>query len=237
MKSTAKGGLAVLLLLALTACSSGNRAVSPKVARTLAGSRQATEARQQAEQKLRKVIQAYADHTRLSLGLVAVQDTCQTGLRKQAFFQDGSDTYKIKCSMSVTAYYGANPHHMGDVIDSILTAGDSDPQIPFTHDDTGKRLLAYYRGKGPNPNGPGALDPGSVFAWGDTLTWDPVRDPNPKRMVEEPLTLRSDPPMQRFLHEPASGTVSAVREKYGMVFRLQLGSRDYYKVLKSGRNS
>ncbi|MHB9857883.1 hypothetical protein [Streptomyces sp. YIM S03343] len=155
MKSTATGGLAVLVLLAMTACSSGNRAVSPKDARALAGSRQAVEARQQAEQKLRKVVRAYADHTRLSLGLLVVRDACQTGLRKQPFFQDGSDTYKIKCSMRVTAYYGADPHHMGDVIDSILTAGESDPQIPFNHDATGRRLLAYYRSQGPNPNAPG----------------------------------------------------------------------------------
>ncbi|MDF3300078.1 hypothetical protein [Streptomyces tropicalis] len=237
MKNKAKGGVAVLLLLALTACSSGDRAVSPKEARTLAGSPPAVEARQQAEQKLRKVVQAYADHTRLSLGLVAVQDTCQTGLRKQAFFQDGSDSYKIKCSMRVTAYYGANPHRMGDVIDSILTAGDSDPQIPFTHDDTGKRLLAYYRDEGANPNGPGALDPSEIFAWGGMLTWDPVRDHNPKRLVDEPLILKSDPPLQRFLREPVSGTVSALRKEHGMVFRLELGSGDYYKVLKSGRNS
>ncbi|MES9523051.1 hypothetical protein [Streptomyces capoamus] len=235
MKSTAKGGLAVLLLLTMTACSSSNRAVSPKEARALAGSAQAVEARQQAERKLRKVVRAYADHTRLSLGLVVVQDACQTGLRKQAFFQDGSDTYKIKCSMRMTAYYGADPHRMADVIDSILTAGDSDPRIPFTHDDTGRGLLAYYQGKGPNPNGRGALDPSSVFAWGDTLTWDPVRDRNAKRLVEEPLTLKNDPPIQRFLREPASETVSGLRKKYGMVFRLDLNSGDYYEVLKSGR--
>ncbi|MFE3636725.1 hypothetical protein [Streptomyces cellostaticus] len=235
MKSTAKGGLAVLLLLTMTACSSGNRAVSPKEARTLAGSRQAVEARQQAEQKLRKVVRAYADHTRLSLGLVVVRDTCRTGLRKQPFFQDGSDTYKIKCFMHMTAYYGADPDHMAEVIDSVLTAGGSDPRIPFTRDDTGRRLLAYYQGKGPNPNGSGAPDPSSVFAWGDTLTWDPVRDRDPKRLVEEPLALKNDPPMQRFLREPASGTVSGLRQRYGMVFRLDLGSDDYYEVLKSGR--
>jgi hypothetical protein len=164
-----------------------------------------------------------------------VRDACQTGLRKQAFFQDGSDTYKIKCSMRMTAYYGADPHHIADVIDSILTAGERNPQIPFTHDDTGRRLLAYYQRKGPNPNGPGALDPSDVFAWGDTLTWDPVRDRNPKRLVEEPLALKNDPPMQRFLREPASGTVSGLRQKYGMVFRLDLGSGDYYEVLKNGR--
>ncbi|MEU9992850.1 hypothetical protein AB0E10_39920 [Streptomyces sp. NPDC048045] len=237
MKSMAKGGLAVLLLLAMTACSSGNRAVSPKEARRLASSRQAVEARQQAEQKLRKVVRAYADRTRLSLGLVVVLDACQTGLRKQAFFQDGSDTYKIACSMHVTAYYGADPHHMGDVIDSILTAGESDPQIPFTHDDDGRRLLAYYRGKGPNPNGPGALEPSDAFVREGTLTWDSVRDHNPRRLVEEPLTLKNDPPVQRFLREPSSATVSGLRKKYGMVFRLELDSGDYYKVYKSGRNS
>lgn len=235
MKSTARGGLSVLILLVMTACSSDNRAVSPQDARALAGSRQMVEARQQAEQKLRKVVRAYADHTRLSLGLVVVRDTCRTGLRKQAFFQDGSDTYKIKCSMRMTAYYGADAHHMGDVIDSILTAGESVPQIPFNHDDTGGRLLAYYRSQGPNPNGPGSLDPSSVFAWGDTLMWDPVHDRNPKRLVGEPFITKNDPPLQRFLREPASETVSGLRSKYGMVFRLDLGSGEYCKVLKNGR--
>ncbi|MFJ2847784.1 hypothetical protein ACIPD2_40195 [Streptomyces griseofuscus] len=236
MKSTAKGGLALLLLLTLTACSSGNRAISPKEARRLAGSHQAVEARRQAEQRLRNVVGAYADHTRLILGLVVVRDACQTGLHRQAFFQDGSDTYKIKCSMHVAAYYGADPHHMGDVIDSILTAGESHPQIPFAHDDTGRRLLAYYRGKGPNPNGPKALDPSEVFAWGDALTWDPVRDRSPERLVEEPLALKNEPPVQRFLREPASETVLGLRKKYGMVFRLELDSGDYYKVFKGRQN-
>ncbi|WP_129306354.1 hypothetical protein [Streptomyces sp. L2] len=237
MKSTAKGGIAVLLLLAMAACSSGNRAVSEKEARSLAGSRQALDARHHAEQRLRKIVRTYSDHTRLHLGLVVVRDACQTGLRKQPFFQDGSDTYRIKCSMRVLAYYGADRNHMGDVIDSILTTGDSDPRIPFTHDDTGRHLVAFYRGTGPNPNGPNALDPSEVFAWGDTLSWDPVNDHNPKRLVEEPLAVKNDPPVQRFLREPASGTVSGIRKRYGMVFRLELSSGDYYHVLKDDRNS
>ncbi|MEU7060255.1 hypothetical protein [Streptomyces sp. NPDC046197] len=206
------GRLFALLLCAVTACAHGNRAVSPKEARALAGSSQTVEVRQKAEKRLRKMVRKYADRTPLTLGMVVVRDNCQTGKTKQPFFQDGSDTYKIKCWMTVTAYYGADPRHMDDVVDGILTAGASDPDIPFTHDETGSKLLAYYRNNGPNPNGPKALDPSEVFAWGGSLTWDPVHDHGPKRLVEEPYAARNDPSVQRFLPEPESATVAGIRK-------------------------
>ncbi|MFI1762515.1 hypothetical protein ACH41H_10780 [Streptomyces sp. NPDC020800] len=201
----------------------------------MAGSSQAVAARQKAEKQLRKVVREFADRTPLALGMVVVRDNCPTGRGEQPFFQDGSDTYKIKCWMTATAYYGADPRHMDDVVDGILTAGESHPDIPFTHDETGSKLLAYYRHHGPNPNGPKALDPSEVFAWGQSLTWDPVRDHDPGRLIEEPSPGKNDPPVQRFVREPESATVAGVRKRYGMVFRLQLASTDYYKVFKSGR--
>ncbi|MHB9857882.1 hypothetical protein [Streptomyces sp. YIM S03343] len=63
-----------------------------------------------------------------------------------------------------------------------------------------------------------------------------MRDRDPKRLIEEPLITKNDPPVQRFLREPASGTVSGLREKYGMVLRFDLGSGNYYKVLKNDQH-
>ncbi|MGW0284041.1 hypothetical protein ACWDXT_13110 [Streptomyces sp. NPDC003236] len=235
-----RGKTALLLALLLcagtaTGCAHDNRAVSPAEARKLAGGGQAVAARQKVEKRLRNVVREYADRTPLHLGMVTVWDDCRTGKREQPFFQDGSDTYRIKCGMTVTAYFGADPRHMADVVDGILTAGESGSDIPFTHDEAGGRLLAYYRHGGPNPNGPKEADPSEVFAWGDTLTWDPVRDHDPGRRVREPYAAKNDPPVRRFVREPRSATVAGVRARYGMVFRLELMSGDYYTVFKSGR--
>ncbi|MDF3290160.1 hypothetical protein [Streptomyces silvisoli] len=225
----------------LSACSSS--ATSPKEMRKLAGSSQAVQARQKTEKRLRDVAQAYADHTPLALRLVVVRDTCQGGAAKQWFFQDGSDTYKIKCSMRITAYYGANPQRIGDVLDSILTAGDHDQTqpglpgdvIPFTHDDYHRKLVDYYQAHGPNPSGPHAQEPTQLFRSGQTLTWDPVHDHTP--LIEEPTGgVDNDPPLTRFLREPESETVSDIRKQCGMVFRLELSPPgDYYKVFKNGQ--
>ncbi|MFH8786015.1 hypothetical protein [Streptomyces roseoverticillatus] len=240
---TKSGALLAAALFALSACTSA--ATSPKELRRLADSSQATQAREKTEMRLRAVVQAYADRTPLTLGLVVVRDLCQGGSGKQWFFQDGHDTYKIKCSMNITAYYGADRNRIGDVLDKVLTAGDrgqSQPgtpgsTIPFAHDNYGSRLVEYYRGNGPNPHGSDAPEPTQLFTSGQTLTWDAVRDRKPFFIEEPPSGMDNDPPVTRFLREPESRTVSDIRRKHGIAFKLEIGYVDYYKVFKRDQDS
>ncbi|MER6571637.1 hypothetical protein ABT288_37030 [Streptomyces sp. NPDC001093] len=232
-------------MLAVSACSTTpDRAVSDKQLRKLGESGQAVQARQRAEQQLRDVARAYADRTPLSLGLIVVHDVCVPGSGPGWFFQQKTDNYKIACSMNVTAYYGADPRHVGDTLDGILTAGDHDRSgpagskspIPFTHDDHGKRLVAYYRGHGPNPQGPKAPEPTVMALSGQMLTWDTTRGGAPARLVEEPYAgLVDDPPASRVVRDPKTATVAAIRKRYGLVFKLELRYSHYYAVLKNGR--
>jgi hypothetical protein len=41
-----------------------------------------------------------------------------------------------------------------------------------------------------------------------------------------------DPPVLWCVLEPKSETVAAIRERYGMVFKLDLSAPDYYKLQK-----
>ncbi|MGW7822410.1 hypothetical protein ACWGLF_30855 [Streptomyces puniciscabiei] len=239
------GSLAAALLLAVSGCSTTpDRAVSDKQLRKLGESGQAVRARQRAEQRLRGVAQAYAARTPLSLGLIVMHDVCVPGSGPGWFFQQKTDDYKIACSMNVTAYYGADPRHMADTLDGILTTGDharSGPAgckspIPFTHDDYGMRLVTYYRGHGPNPQGTHAPEPTRLAVSGQTLTWDTTRDGAPRRLVEEPYAgLVDDPPVSRVVRDPKASTVAAIRKRYGLVFELELRYSHYYAVLKDGR--
>ncbi|WP_371792307.1 hypothetical protein OG285_25280 [Streptomyces sp. NBC_01471] len=233
------GLLLFVVLFAVSACSSEDRATSPEEVHKLAGSSDAVQARQQTEGNLLSVVRAYADHTPLTLALVTVRDTCHGGSAKEWFFQTGDDTYKIACSLGVTAYYGADPKRMGDVIDGILTAGDHHGSlISFGHDQYRRNLVDYYRGHGPNPAGPQAPEPSTLSDTSQSLTWDPVHDRNPPTRIQEPdQCLQNDPPVTRCLHEPESATVAAIRKKHGMVFKLELGSANYYKVYKNGRTT
>ncbi|MEU9993551.1 hypothetical protein AB0E10_43820 [Streptomyces sp. NPDC048045] len=239
------GSLAVVVLLAVSGCSTTpDRAVGEKQLRELGESGRAVQARERAEQRLRDVARAYTDGTHLSPGLVVVHDVCVPGSGPGWFFQQKTDNYKIACSMNIIAYYGADPQHVGDALDGILTAGDharsrpggSASAVPFTHDDYGRRLVAYYRGHGPNPQGPQAPEPTQLAASGKTLTWDTTRGGASRRTVEEPYAgLVDDPPVSRVVRDPKAATVAAVRKRYGLVFRLELPYRDYFAVLKNGR--
>ncbi|WP_328885632.1 hypothetical protein [Streptomyces sp. NBC_00316] len=232
------------LLLALSACSSQDRATGPKEVRELAGSTQARQSREAAEEPLRTMVRAYDENTPLTLGLVTVNDRCVGGAAKEWFFQTGDDQYKIRCTMSVTAYYGADPHRIGDVLDGIFTAGDHDSSagaaagtIPFGHDDFRRRLVAYYRGHGQNPTGPGTPEPAQVFDPWQTLSWDTVRSAKKSLVAEPDPCVKSDPPVTRCLREPASKTVADIRRQYGMVFELQTSMAEYYRVSKNGKTS
>lgn len=231
------GSLAVMVLFAVSSCATTpDRAVSDRQLRKLGESSQAGRARERAEQRLRGVARAYADRTPLSLGLVVVHDVCVPGSGPGWFFQQKTDGYKVVCSMNITAYYGADPRHMGDTLDGILTAGGHARPIPFTHDGHGKRLVAYYRGHGPNPQGRQAPEPTRLAVSGQTLTWDTTRGGAPRRLVDEPYAgLVDDPPVSRVARAPKTATVAAIRKRYGLVFKLELPYSDYYGVLKNGR--
>ncbi|MFE2229441.1 hypothetical protein [Streptomyces kronopolitis] len=235
------GLLSVLLIFALTACSSESRATSHKEVRRLAGSTQAEESRHKAENRLRSIADAYDEKTALTLALVTVDDICSGGAAKQWFFQTGDDQYKIRCTLRLTAYYGADPHHIGDVLDGIFTVGDQystdgapGDTIPFNHDYYRKHLIDYYRGHSPNPTGPNTPEPAQVSDSSQTLSWDTVRS-SQRKLVQEPGPgMKNDPPVMRCLREPAQKTVADIRKQYGMVFKLEFSFTDYYKVSKKG---
>ncbi|MGW3289423.1 hypothetical protein ACWDR3_32770 [Streptomyces sp. NPDC001002] len=218
---------ATVIVLALSACSSEGHAVSPKEVRKLAGSAEAVQARQKAEEHLRDVVRAYDDRTRLTLALVVVRDTCLAGRGKQWFDSNGDDQYKVSCSMSVTAYYGADRKRFVSVLDGILTAGDrTGSAIPFSHNAYGQ-FVDYYRGHGDHPEVPELSLPEH------TLSWDPIRDNRPYLMVKEPGKCPADDlPVIRCVREPDTKTVAAIRRQYGMVFKLDLASPEYFKVSK-----
>ncbi|MEU1414935.1 hypothetical protein [Streptomyces sp. NPDC005731] len=224
------------LLLAAAGC---DRGTSPKTVRKLAGSENAVHARRQAESEMRSIIAAWNEHTPLTLGLVTLYDGCGGGKAKEWFFASGDDQYKIRCSMYVTAYFGADPNHIADTIDGILTAGDANPaKIPFNHDFYyATQVAKYYRGEVGDPQGPGTGEPAQLFeATMPTLNWDQVRtNGQGRRLIEEPNPCpeaSNDPPVRRCLHEPASTSVSELRRRYGMAFSLTFPVRDYFVVMK-----
>ncbi|MGW2745031.1 hypothetical protein [Streptomyces sp. NPDC001450] len=179
-------------------------------------------------------MRAYAERTPLTLGLVVVRDECFGGTARQWIDSNGHDQYKIKCSLSVTAYYGADRKHFVSALDGILTAGDrTGSGIPFNHSSDGQTIHYYRQRERQEAEVP------QLSSASHTLSWDPVRDRNRSYlMVTEPDKCRaSDPPVIRCLREPESGTVAAIRSRYGTVFRLDLGRSDYFTVYKDGRTS
>lgn len=230
-RKTVWGTVATIVVLSLAACSSQNRATSPKEVRKLAGGPDAVQARQTTESRLRDVVHAYADRTSLNFGMLVVRDTCLGGTAKQWFDSNGDDTYKIRCSMRLTAYYGADPKLIVSVLDGILTAGDrTGSDIPFNHDAYGQ-FVDYYRDHGGhNPEVPELSLPYH------TLSWDPVRDRRPYLVTKEPDKCpANDAPLTRCMREPEAETVAAIRKRYGMAFKLDLTAPEYYKVSKNGQ--
>ncbi|MER5895192.1 hypothetical protein [Streptomyces sp. NPDC001876] len=240
LRGAFRGLLGLLLVLAVPACSAEYRATSPEEVRELAAGTQAREDRNVAERHLRTAVRAYDTDTPLTLGLVAVNDTCIGGAEKEWFFQSGDDRYRIRCSMDITAYYGADPKRIGDVLEGVLTAGSHDVSasppgpIPFGRDDYRGRLVDYYRGHGANPTGPNTPEPAHLFAPPQDLSWDTLRS-SPQTLVgERGQCAKDDPPVTRCLREPAAGTVADMRKRYGMVFELKISASDYHVVLKEG---
>jgi hypothetical protein len=223
----------VVLVLALAACG---RATSEKTVRKLAGSPEALKARQEAELASRAIIATWHAETPLTLGLVVLEDVCAGGSAPEWLFPTGADKYKIKCTMSVAAYFGADPRRMADTIDGVLSAGDrTGPPIPFDHHfHYARTVVDYYRGKTGTPEGPGTWEP-MQLSRGMTLTlsWDQVRSGHTGRLIEEPRPCSPhEPPVQRCLREPASTSVADLRREYGMVFKITVPVTNYFTVWK-----
>ncbi|MFE3182766.1 hypothetical protein ACFXKR_18120 [Streptomyces violascens] len=242
VRETVSRALGLLLVFALSACSSQDKATSPQEVRTLAGSPQAQQSRKIAEDRLRAIVNDYAKSTPLALGLVTLDDICAGGKATELFFQSGDDQYKIRCNLRLTAYFGADPRRMGDVLDGILTAGDryaSDDDdsapIPFHHLNGRSSFVDYYRGTGPNPNGPNSQEPAGLFGRLQSLSWDSVRSTQKTLVTEAPGCLENNPPVTRCLREPASKTLADIRKQYGMVFKLELPTVLYFTVYKDGK--
>ncbi|MFF4486813.1 hypothetical protein ACFY0F_09995 [Streptomyces sp. NPDC001544] len=232
---------APLVLIAVSACSSG--AVSDKEASRLASSPAAVQARQQARRTLLQTIGSYDRRTSLTLALTVVQDTCSPGRAREWIESDGDDSYKVNCTMRATAYYGADRKHVGDVLDSILAAGDEPGTgIPFSHDYYRDHLVAYYRGKGPNPlagsqpKGQTVTEPApEISDTSQRLAWDPAHPTRADHPVPEPPPCPAGkPPLSRCTREPAHRTVADIRKQYGMVFTVDLSDPEYYEVFKNG---
>ncbi|MBL1082311.1 hypothetical protein JK359_10000 [Streptomyces actinomycinicus] len=224
----------------MSACAQDG-ATSPETVRKLAGSAEAVRARKQTEQRMREAIAHWDAHTPLTLGRIGVDDRCVGGQAEDLFFQDGGDQYKIRCTMSVDAYFGADPRRVSDTIDGVLTAGDPDGSpIPFGHDFFyATKVVDYYRGRTGDPQGPGTGEPHDLFSAGElTLEWDQVRQKGKRELIEEQAVCTpGDPPVERCLREPSSASVADLRRKYGMVFRVSFSSSNYFTVYKDGRTA
>ncbi|MFD8118467.1 hypothetical protein [Streptomyces microflavus] len=223
----------IVLVLVLAACG---RATSEKAVRKLAGSPEALKARQEAELASRDVIAVWEAETPLTLGLVVLEDVCVSGSATELFLPTSSDRYKIKCMMSVAAYFGADPRRMADTIDGVLSAGDrTGPRIPFNHEfHYAHTIINYYRGKAGEPQGPGTGEP-THLSGGTTLTlsWDQLRSGNTGQLIEEPRPCSPhEPPVRRCLNEPASTSVADLRHEYGMVFKITMPVKNYFTVWK-----
>ncbi|MEU9402211.1 hypothetical protein [Streptomyces sp. SID4985] len=228
-RRTVWGTVATVVMLAMSACTA-DRATRPEEVRGLAGGVQAEEARQRTEARLRATVREYTDHTSLALGLLVLRDTCAGGKAKQWLGSNGDDTYKVTCSMQVTAYFGADPKRIASVLDDILTTGErSGSTIPFTHRSNGV-IVDYYRNRG----GDNGTEPSRMDDPWHSLSWDTQFHDRPPAQVREPQPCFADnPPVMRCVREPGTATVADLRKRHGMVFELSLVAPEYFKVPKS----
>jgi hypothetical protein len=186
----------------------------PRTVRRLAGKRQAQQARETAEHRLRVIARAYDACPSLTLRLLTVEDVCTGG--GGWTFTTGNE-YKISCTLYFTAYYSAQGD-VGDVLHEILTAGDRPGSpIPFSLTTTPLH---------------GAPETGQLLAVGQTLSWD-----TPRSEVEElrpPMRQQSIWPVYRCLREPQDLSVAAIRQTYGRVLQLTLNPVVYFRIGKRG---
>ncbi|WP_331721314.1 hypothetical protein [Streptomyces sp. NBC_00212] len=185
-------------------------------------------------------VDAYGKKMSLTPALVTVNDSCGSGAG--GLWPSGDDTYKMRCSLEVTGYFGTAPDRISDVLESILSAGDqykaSHPNggggVVSSQNDFASKLVTYYKGKGPNPLGPNAQEPTQLLDGAETLEWDTVRSPQRPVLIHEPSPcIQPDPPIRRCTHQPEAKTVADIRRQYGMVFTLRQPSTTYFEILKN----
>ena len=233
---------AVAAVVGIVSCSSGDRALSYEDLRKPAGSTQAVEARQKAEKRMVDNVAAYGKKMSLAPALITVNDSCGSGAGGP--WPSGDNTYKMRCSLDVTGYFGAAPDRIGDVLGSILSAGDrykaahptGEGGVVSSQNDFASKLVAYYTRKGPNPLGPNSQEPTQLLDGAETLEWDTVRSPQQPVLIQEPSPcVQPDPPIRRCTHQPESRTIAAIRRQYGMVFTLRQRSTTYFEILKNDK--
>lgn len=234
---------AVATVVAIASCSAGDKAISPEDLRSRAGSPQVVEARQKAEKRMIGVVDAFGKDTSLTPALVTINDVCRSGAGGP--WPSGDDTYKMRCTLEVTGFFGATPDRIGDVLESVLSAGDRNKAshtpnggVGTSQDDYPSKLVAYYKGKGQNPLGANAQEPTQLLDGEKTLEWDTVRSPQrPVLLHEPPPCSPPDPPVRRCTHQPESKTVADIRRQYGMVFTLRQTVTTYFEVFKDGTSN
>lgn len=177
---------------------------SRRRAHRLADSVTARQARQTAEARLRAIAHAYAESTPLVLHLLVVDDHCTRGTASWDLFTPVRPSYRVSCSMRLTAYY-SSPLSSAETITRILDAGDQAVSaIPFTHDTAGEGRQ------------------GELSCAGHSLTWDQPGSP-----VPEPEQQAN---AHQFICEPTEASVGDIRRRDGMVFMLSLPPEDYYRI-------
>jgi hypothetical protein len=177
---------------------------SRRRAQRLADSVTARQARQTAEARLRTIARVYAESTPLVLRLLVVDDRCTRGLSGWDLFTPVRSSYRVSCSMRLTAYY-SSPLSSAETITRICDAGEPAlSAIPFTHDTACEGRQ------------------GELACAGHSLTWDQPGSP-----VPEP-----EPPSnaQQVICEPPAASVSDIRRRHGTVFMLSLPPEDYYRI-------
>lgn len=173
-------------------------------AHRLADSVTARQARQTAEARLRTIAHAYVESTPLVLRLLVVDDHCTRGMAGWDLITPVRPSYRVSCSMRLTAYY-SSPLASAETITRILDAGGQAlSAIPFTHDTArGGRQ-------------------GELTCAGHSLTWDQPGSPVPE--PEQPSNAH------QIICEPPAASVGDIRRRHGTVFMLSLLPEDYYRI-------
>lgn len=178
---------------------------SHRHARRLASSDSGREAAQDAESRLRGIVEAYAASTPLVLRLLVIRDHYTPGRAGWDLFRPVRAAYRVTCDIHVTAYF-SSPLTPVETITRILGAGGAGLSgIPLAPETACQDR------------------PGELSHAGHTLTWD----------LPTVLVADSGQPMNvlRCSYEPSSsGGLDSIRDAYGTVFSLALPPASYFHV-------
>ncbi len=140
------------------------------------------------------------------LRLVVVEDHCTRGMAGWDLLKPVKAAYRLSCWMHLTAYY-SSPLPSDETITRILDAGQQAlSAIPFTHHNAHEDIQ------------------GQLTHAGHTLTRDQSGSQVPE--LEQPANA------YRFVCEPPTASVVAIRRRYGTVFALTLPQENYYQIAK-----